>query len=266
MRRLLSVLLALAVLIPGCAAAEPGCCQADPSAADEVTTADSFLRVVCPAEDTVMLTVTDSAGAVCYARYEAGTGSRFQSEEIYLPLMGGNTDYFVTVATGEHIWRLTVHRTQAAVKDVTASAAGYPMAAGPVTLLDTAALAGAPVTVDLIAGIYRLGTVTYTLGPEGLTAEAVLFPEAGAEVSAATVQVALNAADASRLGRNPDIGRWGVPGEPIPLDGAPYCAVDVRLTVSFDPTALENGDPGPLEGQEDLWLEFDAFTQSQAVG
>ncbi|MBR3494583.1 MAG: hypothetical protein IKH38_04075 [Clostridia bacterium] len=267
MRRGIAGILILGLLCAGTAMGEETF-QLDVSQTEETVTSSGFLQVICPAEPgEVSLRVADENGIVYYAGITELAGTEFISDEIYLPLASGNANYTVSVETGGTRYETHLVRTLPRVENVSACAAGYPVQNGSVTLLDVAELEAGTVTVPLVAGgVYGIGEVSYSLVNGALIARVRLDESAACTITQSAVQVALNAADAMRLCASKNAGIQGMLEEEIPLMGAPFAAVHVRLTVSFDPAAQEATSSGPLPGQEDLLRRFREFTEAGSVG
>lgn len=248
----------------------------DASAETSVTTAASYLRVTCPleGEQSVTVTVTDAWGQLQYQRDYGLNSGYFRSGDIYLPLDGGRTTYYVTVQAGDMTYSLSVDRVMPRLTGNAACAAGYPLSwlngSGSwqsATILDVNALEGSSMTVPMHAsGAYTLGTVTFSVSGGRLSVSASLSGGVDGSIDGATVYVATNALQAQGLGSRNFSGPSGRLGDRIDLGGTPYAAVLVQLTVSFDPSGVP-GSPDALQyGQDSLWNQMQQMTANEAVG
>lgn len=277
MKRLLGLLLFLALLaglVPACAAEDVFTVDAA-SAGSSLTTDRSYLRVTCdlPEEVPVTLSIADGSGSLVYQRDYGLCSGSFRSEDVYLRLTDRQTAYQVTLQAGDGCYAFPLLRVMPRLTGNAACSVGLPLSAlsgtdtwKSATVLDVAALSEMPLTVPLHAsGAYEVGTVTFAVSGGAVTVTAQLFDELDGSIEKSTVYVATTALEAQQLGRKSFHGPTGKLNAPIDLMSAPYVAVYVSLTVSFDPSAA----PSPevtLEGQEELWLLMQTVTANEAVG
>ena len=281
MKRLLAFFLSLALILcltSGFAAEDVFTVDAAQAAGSAPLSTDrSYLRVTCdlPAEAEVTLSVADDQGNLVYQRDHGLCSGRFRSEDVYLRLTASQTIYHITLWAGDLSYSFPILRVMPRLTGNAACSVGLPLSIltgsdtwKSATLLDVAALSTArePLTVPLHAsGAYEIGAVTFSTDGRSLTVTAHLDGSINGSVEKATVYVATTALEAQQLGRKNFHGPTGTLNAPIDLMSAPYVAVYVSLTVSFDPTAA----PSPevlLEGQEELWELMQTVTANEALG
>lgn len=235
-----------------------------------------YLRISCPVEEESRVTVTiaDANGSITYQRDYGVCSGTFRSEDIYLRLSGAETLYRVSVSTGEEVASFQVNRTMPRLEGNAACAVGYPLSAlaggsgwKSATLLDVNALAMQSLTVPMHAsGAYDLGSVTFSVKRGELIVHADVAPGVDGTIDKATVYVATNSIDAQNLGTKYFGGASGKLDSGIPLGGADYAAVYVKLTVSFDPSGVPASPAVTLEGQQELWQQMLQQPAGEAVG
>lgn len=277
MKHLLFLLLPLllALLLWGPAASAEDVCVLWMNDTTFASTDCSYIRACCtlPGDSPVMLTVSDAWGGLVYQRDYGLCSGDFRSEDVYLRLIGGETTYIVTLQTGTATYRATVLRKLPRLMNNEACSAGYPLAnitgrdtRATVTLIDVNAVAARPLTVTLHAsGVYDLGTVTFSIHDGSLLVDASLHPGIDGDISSSSVCVATSSVAAVSLADRRFSGPQGRLGTSIDLQGAPYAAVYVRLTVSFDPSNLSapvTTDPA----QQSIWRRLVDQTDFEAVG
>ena len=283
MKRLMGILLLLALLLPlaGAAAGEDVYVIADAAqvsgcSAGQLQSDRSYLRVGLrlPQEAEVTLSISGEDGSLIYQRSYGLCSGRFSSEDIFLRLNGSQTDYQVTLQAGEERYAFDLQRVQPRLSNVSACSAGYPLSSltgadtwRSATLLDLAVLEGSSMTVPLLAGnAYEIGTVTFSQSHGSLTVSACLNDGVDGSVDRSTVYAAVTALEAQTLGKKSFGGLKGRLNQPLSLAGADYAAVYVALTVSFDPQGLPEAPDALLEGQEGVWQRMLTETANEAVG
>lgn len=287
MKRLLALFLMLCMLLsltPGHAAEDVFTVDAPSAAANcadedyiasSLSTDRSYLRITCDLESEadVTLSITDETGSLVYQRSHNLCSGRFRSEDVYLRLTGSQTTYQVTLLAGDSSYAFPLRRVMPRLTGNAACSVGIPLSSltgadtwKSATVLDVNALSNAPCTVALHAsGAYEIGTVTFSVSGGLLTVSAQLDASINASIEKSTVYVATTALEAQQLGRKSFHGPTGRLDSPIDLLAAPYVAVYVSLTVSFDPSAPASPDV-LLPGQEDLWLLMQTVTANEALG
>lgn len=276
MKRLPAILAVLLCLLSFALADEQTCILDLDNLSPAVSTDCSYLSATCTLEDAapVSIAVYDNQDNLVYQRNYGQCMGSFRSEEVYLRLNGGDSVYRLRADVGGSVRETLVTRKQPRLENNIACSSGYPlsMLTGresrcSVTLLDTAALAEAPVTVPLqSSGMFDLGTVTFSLQDGCLLAEALLHEDLRAEVNDDQVCVAATSIGAENLDSTRFTGIRSTLDTPIDLQGAPYVAVFVRLTVSFNPSGSRLHPVVELEGQQELWEQLQLQTESNAVG
>lgn len=277
MRKLLVTLLLLLLLVPA-ALAEDVCTVEDASAAAHVTTEHAYLQVLCPlaGETNVTLSVQDEWGYLIYQRNYGACSGTFRSGDIHLPLDGERCDYIVTLTTdsGEH--RFTVTREMAMITDSAVYAGGATLkqliggsSRKYAVVLDIDALDGQTLTAPMMAAGMKVGEVDFAVHGGALTVSARLT--ADGRIDKATVYVAADALTVQTLGSSRFTGVKGKLDCSIDLQGAPYAAVIVQLTVTYDPATAQAWDMGPaeeslLETCLDSWQLMQLTTANEAVG
>lgn len=288
MRKLLTMLLCLTMLLgiaPGYAAEDVFTVDAAQAAsggweeshiASSLTTDRSYLRVTCTldSEVPVTLSIADENGSLVYQRDHGLCSGKFRSEDIYLRLSGSQTTYHVTLWTGDSSYSFPLRRVMPRLSGNAACSVGYPLSQlsgantwKSATILDVYALEGSSLTVPLHASdAYEIGTVTFLISGGALTVSANISGSVDGSIDKSTVYVATTALEAQDLGRKSFSGPTGKLDRAIDLMGAPYVAVYVNLTVSFDPTSAPASPAVTLNGQDALWQQMQTTTANEAVG
>ena len=252
-------------------------CTVDASSARSVTCPESYLLLTCPieGEQQVTVSVADASGRMHYQKNYGLCSGSFRSEEMYLRLSGSETLYQVTLQAGNTVYAFPVTRVMGRLTGNEACSVGYPLSRlngsssswKTVTILDVNALNGSGMTVPLYAsGAYTLGTVTFTVSGGQVVVSARLSDGIDGSIDKATVYVANDAIAAQNLGTRRFDGRTGRLNEGISLDGTPYAAVLVQLTVSFEPAGVPGSPETTLSGQKQLWQLMQENTASESVG
>lgn len=276
--RILTLLLACCLLLPAPALAEDVCVVQDAAAAEQVTTACPYLRVQLdlPGETEVTLSVHDQWGSLIYQRYYGRCSGTFESRDVHLPLEGTGCDYIVTLQAGsdEHVF--TVTRKMPLLTDTSVFAGGMTLqelnggsSRKYAVVLDLFALNEATAVAPMLAEGKRIGEVYFSVLDGTLTVSATLFAEGA--IDKANVYIATDAITASTLGSNRFTGIKTRLNRAIPLGDAPYAAVMVQLTVTYDPDGSEAFQMSPAE-QDDYqelrenWQLMQMVTANEAVG
>lgn len=277
MRKLLLSLLLCLLLVPA-ALAEDVYTVEDASTAAHVTTERAYLKVLCPlaGETNVTLSVQDEWGYLIYQRNYGACSGTFRSGDVHLPLTGDSCDYTVILTTdgGEH--RFTVTREMAMITDSAVYAGGATLkqltggsSRKYAAVLDIDALDGQTLTAPLLASGTKVGEVDFTVQGGTLTVSARLT--ADGRIDKGTVYVAADALTAQTLGSSRFTGTKTRLDRSIDLHGAPYAAVMVQLTITYDPATAQAWDMGPaeealLETILDNWQLMQLTTANEAVG
>lgn len=272
---LLALLLTLAA-VP--ALAEDVYVVRDASAVSSLRTDCSYLQVCCPPcaaaeEQNVTLTIRDSWGYLLYQRDYGSCSGTFRSEDVYLPLEGASTRYVVTLCCGADVHEFSVTRVAPRLTDTHVTASG--LALTEITgrqdnrfafIIDAWALEGSTLTVPLVSGGLQVGYASITVSGGEATVSAVLTAEGTIEKAA--VYVARDAVTAATLGTNRFTGAKAKLNRSIDLNGTPYAAILVQLTVSYDAATAQpfQEDPWFSQEQHDLWEMMLLTTASEAVG
>ena len=276
LRRLPAFLLALLLLLTACPALAEDVCTVDNAArASSVSTDRSYLRVCCPLEgqQNVTMTIRDAWGYLVYQRDYGMCSGTFRSEDVYLRLDGGSTTYAVTVDAGSAIHEFRVTREMPRLTDSGVYAHGLSLAEIAdgrsnkfAVIVDVDALDGSTLSVPLISGGMQLGFANITLEDDELNVSAVLT--ADGKIEKATVYVARDAVTARTLGSSRFTGVKTKLNRDIALDGTPYAAVMVQLTVSYDAATAQawQEDSRYLDEQAELWDMMQLTTASDALG
>lgn len=268
---LLSALLCLAMP----AMAEDVCVVKDASTASSVTTGCSYLRVHCPldGEASVTMTIRDEWGYLLYQRDYGVCSGSFRSEDVYLRLDGSSSTYTVTVEAGSAVHQFRVTREQPLLTDSGVYAHGLSLTeinGGRsnkfAVIIDTDALKGSTLSVPLVSGGMQLGYANLSVDGGALSVSAMLTVDGSIEK--ATVYVARDAVTAQTLGASRFTGEKTKLNRDIDLNGTPYAAVVIQLTVSYDAATAQAWQPDEfyLETQADLWELMQLTTASEAVG
>ena len=277
-KRMLTLLLTLCLLLPAAAFAEDVCVVQDASTATHVTTGCPYLMVQCrlPGETDVTLSVHDEWGGLIYQRYYADCSGVFRSRDVHLPLEGDSTDYTVTLAMAGGEYTFTVTREQPMLTDTAVYAGGLTlqeMNGGSsrkyAVVLDLDALNEETAIAPMLAGGKQIGEVYFSVLDGMLTVSAALSVEG--RIDKANVYIATDAITAGTLGANRFTGTKARLDREISLGDAPYAAVMVQLTVTYDPDGAQTFRMGEaeeeayLELQED-WQLMQLMTANEAVG
>lgn len=277
LRMLLLSLLCL-TLAAAPAFAEDVCTVEDAFAATRVTTEASYLRVLCPlAEETaVTLTVRDEWNTLIYQRNYGVCSGRFRSGDVHLPLQGDGCQYTVTLTTASAEHSFTVTRKLARMTDSSVYAGGASLrqlmdgsSRKFAIVLDLDAINQETFVAPLLAGGMQIGEAELSVLDGKLTVTARLT--ADGQIDKANVYIATDALTAQTLGTNRFCGIKTKLDRTIDLGDAPYAAVMVQMTVTYDPTtaqAFEISREEELLLQELLenWQLMQLVTANEAVG
>ncbi len=276
LRRLPTFLLALLLLLTACPALAEDVCTVDNAArASSVSTDRGYLRVCCPLEGQqhVTMTIRDSWGYLVYQRDYGLCSGTFRSEDVYLRLDGGSTTYVVTVDTDSASHEFRVTREIPRLTDSGVYAHGLSLAELTggrsnkfAVIVDVDALEGSTLSVPLISGGVQLGYANLSVDGGALSVSAMLTADGKIEKS--TVYVACDAVTAQTLGSSRFTGVKTKLNRDVDLDGTPYAAVMVQLTVSYDAATAQawQEDSRYLNEQQELWDMMQLTTASDAVG
>ena len=270
---LLLTLILLLVAAP--ALAEDVCVVRDAADTSAITTDRSYLRVCCTldGEAPVTLAIRDDWGYLVYQRDYGLCSGDFRSEDIYLPLNGTAAAYTVTLNCGSVSHRFLVTRQMPRLTDTGVYAHGLPLsditgknANKSAVIIDPFVLEDSTLSVPLLSGGAQLGYANFTVEDGMLTVSVVLTVDGEIEKSA--VYIARNAAAAMTLGTNRFTGDKEKLNREIDLQGTPYAAVMLQLTVSYDGATAQawQEDPLFLEEQTELWEMMLLTTANEAVG
>lgn len=277
LKRMLILFLFLCIL-PVVALADDVCIVEDASAATHVTTGCSYLKVLCPLaeESNVILTVRDEWGTLIYQRNYGRCSGIFRSRDVHLPVEGDSCDYTVTLTTDAGEYAFTVTRERPMITDTAVYAGGLTLAemngGSPykyALVLDLDALNKATATVPMLAQGRQIGEVYFSVLDGALTVSAGL--QVQGQIDKANVYIATDAITAHTFGANRFTGTKTRLDREIRLGNAPYAAVMVQLTVTYDPEGAqvfrmgEEEQEAYLELQED-WLLMQMMTANEAVG
>ena len=279
LKRMLTLLLLCALLLSAAPAlAEDVCTVKDASAATHVTTPCSYLQVRCPlaGETGVTLSVHDQWGTLIYQRNYGVCSGTFRSGDIHLPLEGESCDYTVTLTTDGGAHAFTVTREQPMLTDPAVYAGGLPlseMTGGSqqkyAVVLDLDALNQETVTFPMLSDGQQIGEVYFSVLDGVLTVSANV--QAEGKIEKANVYIAADAITATTLGTNRFTGIKTRLNRQIDLGDAPYAAVMVHLTVTYDPAGMQPYQPGAydlrlLEEVRENWQLMQLTTANEAVG
>lgn len=278
MRHWILILLTLLLLLPGAALAEDVCTVKDAAQAGHVTTDCAYLRVCCPldGEVNVTLTVRDAWGGLLYQRDYGMRSGTFRSAEIHLPLDGAAATYVVTLQAGSVTHTFRVTREAAMITDTAVYACGLTlqdMAEGNpnkyAVVLDLDALDEQVLTVPMLSGDTQIGWVHFTVKDGVVVVSAELTVEG--TIDKATVYVAPDALTARTLGAKRFTGTKAKLNKEIDLSRTPYAAIMVQLTVTCDPAqapAWRMGKEEKLayETMLEYWQLMQLTTANEAVG
>ncbi len=260
MIRMLSLFLMLILLLPA-ALAEDVCVVKDAASVTGVTTDCAYLRVQYPLPGTtnVTLTVRDVWGSLIYQRNYGECSGNFRSRDIHLPASGERCEYIVTLSTDLGEVSFTVTREQPMITDTAVYAGGLTleeMVGGSpykyAVVLDLYDLEGETAVAPLLAGGMEIGEVFFSVLDGNLTVHAELCVEG--VIDKANVYVATDAITARSLGGSRFTGIKTKLGREIRLGDAPYAAVMVQLTVTYDPA---NAAPFRMgENEREAWVQL----------
>lgn len=244
--------------------------------AESLSSDRSYLRVTCPVEGeaAVNLSIADGSGSLVYQRDYGQCSDTFRSEDIYLRLTGSQTTYQVTLWVGDTGYAFPLRRVMPRLVGNAACSVGYPLeeitGSGSwktATILDVNALEGRRMTVALHASdAYEIGTATFTVEGGSLTVTAQLDEGINGSIDRSSVQVAITALEAEKLGKKNFSGTAAKLDQAVDLQGTPYAAVYVNLTVSFDPANVPGNPETQTEGQAELWQHMQTETANEAIG
>lgn len=258
--RMLSLFLMLCLLLPA-ALAEDVCVVQDASAVTGVTTDRAYLQVryALPETTNVTLTVHDAWGSLIYRRNYGECSGTFRSRDVHLPADGDSCDYIVTLETDTETLTFTVTREQPMLTDSAVYAGGLTLeemlGGSPykyAVVLDLCEMEGETAAAPMLAEGKQIGEVSFTVCEGKLTVSASLFVEG--EIDKANVYIATDAITAKNLGSSRFTGTKTRLDREILLEGAPYAAVMVQLTVTYDPA---NAVPFHMgEEERETWLQL----------
>lgn len=244
--------------------------------ASSLTSDRSYLRVTSDlVEDAqVTLSIAGENGSLVYQRDYGVCSGRFRSEDIYLRLTGSQTTYHVSLWIGDSGYSFPLRRVMPRLTGNAACSVGYPLdrLSGAntwksATLLDVNALEGSSLTVPLHAsGAYEIGTVTFTVSGGSLTVSAAISDGVDGSIDQSTVYVATTALEAEKLGKKNFPGITTKLNKTVDLQGTPYAAVYVNLTVSFSPADVPGSPAVTLDGQDATWQRMLTETANEAIG
>ena len=274
MRKLLCLMLLL-LCLPLSALAEDVCVVADASVANRLSTSCPYLRVECPlpGECRVVLSVRDPWGELMYQRDYGTCSGNFRSRDIHLPLDGDSCDYTITLAAGGEEYVFTVTREQALLTDTAVYASGLSLkdinggsSRKYALVLDMDALNRETIVTPLLADGLQVGEAYIAVHNGSLTVSASLSVPGSIDKS--TVYVATDALMASTLGTSRFSGIKTRLDRTVDLGNAPYAAVMVQLTVTYDPAVAQDVGAGSLSREEmrDNWHMMQQTTANEAVG
>ena len=262
-RWFLALMAVCMLLVCSSALAEDVCFISDVTRETGVTTGCSYLRLRVPVEEEaqVLLTITGKNGRTVYQRDFGLCSGPFRTEDIYLKLQGASTVYDVALQVGEKLYtfpveRVTGHLTGTAgctmgvlLREITGQS-GWRMAT---VLLNR----DGETTVPVVAGgAYTVGRATFLVAQGKLTVTVELDEAVDGSVDNAKVFVATDMTAASRLGKNKFTGLTGKLNKSIDLGSAPWAAVYVNLSLSFDPNGASAAPEAIDEAQQELWLQL----------
>lgn len=247
----------------------------DAADVSRVTTDCGYLRVGCQlhGDQHVTMTIRDDWDSLYYQRDYGTQSGYFCSEDVYLRLDGDQSDYRVTVQTGDDAHSFRVTRQLPLVTDNNVYGHGLTLeeiSSGSsrkfAVILDVDALEGEALTVPMLSDGVQLGYLTYEVMDGELTITAEL--SAYGTIDKATVYVARDAVTARTLGSKHYAGKKLRLDNPIDLSSTPYAAVLVQLTVSYDPTTAFawREDNEFLLQQQELWQLMQLMTANEALG
>ena len=277
MRRLIRLLLLLLIctmLLPA-AIAEDVCVVKDASAVTSVTTACPYLQVHCPlpGESSVRLSVRDPWGELIYQRDYGNCSGVFRSRDIHLPLEGDSCDYTVTLCAAGVEYIFTVTREQAMLTDSAVYASGLSLkelnggsSRKYAVVLDMDALNQETVITPLLSGGVQVGEAYFSILDGKMTVSAALTVEG--RIDKSNVYIATDALSAGTLGTSQFAGMKTHLDRTMNLGDAPYAAVVVQLTITYDPGTVQDVGTGSLTREEmrEDWQLMQRTTANEAVG
>lgn len=275
--KMLRLFLLLALLM--CAAvpalADDVCVVKDASAAGSITTDCSYLRVSCPLDGdaSVTMSVRDEWGYLLYQRDYGVCSGSFRSEDVYLRLDGDAATYTVTIEAGSDVHQFSVTRKMPRLTDSGVYAHGLSLAeiSGGrankfAVIVDVDALEGSTLSVPLVSGGMQLGYANISVDGGAVSVSAMLTVDG--KIEKANVYVAHDAVTAKTLGTSRFTGVKTKLNRDVDLNGTPYAAVMVQLTVSYDAATAQawQEDGYYLDTQAELWELMQLTTAAEAVG
>jgi len=274
-RMLMLFLTCLLLTVP--ALAEDVCTVKDASAVTRVTTECAYLNVQCPLEASgVTITVRDEWGYLIYQRNYGACSGNFRSGDIHLPLEGDSADYTVTLAADGVEYVFTVTREAAKITDSAVYAGGLTLkelnggsSRKYAVVLDLDTMNQETAIAPMIAGGMQIGEVYFSVRDGQLTVSAVLTVDGAIDKS--NVYIATDAITAQTLGASRFSGTKTKLNRTIDLGDAPYAAVMVQLTVTYDPATAQAYSVGREEQKllkelEENWRLMQMTTANEAVG
>lgn len=277
MRRMIRMLTLFLIccLLPLYASAEDVHTVPDASAVSHITMDRAYLRVECPlaAEAGVTLTVRDQWGALIYQRDYGVCSGSFRSRDIHLPLEGDESGYTVELSAGSEVYTFTVTREKPLLTDSAVYARGLSLrelcggsSRKYAVVLDLDALNQETAVMPMIAGGMQVGEVYFNVLDGRLTVSAALI--AAGHIDKANVYVASDALSAMTLGTSQFSGVKTRLDRSISLGNAPYAAVMVQLTISYDPATAQDVEAGSLSQGEmqEAWQLMQMTTANEAIG
>ena len=276
--RILTLMMICCLLLSSAALAEDVCVVKEAAAAQHVTTSCPYLRVrhELPGEAEVTLSVHDQWGGLIYQRYYGLCSGTFSSRDVHLPLEGAGCDYTVTLQAGAESHTFTVTREMPLLTDTSVYAGGLTLrelCGGSknkyAVVLDLCALSGGTVTAPMLAEGQQIGEVYFTVLDGVLTVSASLFGQG--DIDKANVYIAQDAITASTLGSNRFTGVKTRLNRAVFLGDAPYAAVMVQLTVTYDPAGaqpfrMDAAQEDACREMRDSWQLMQLVTPNEAVG
>lgn len=276
MRRMIRMLTLFLIccLLPASALAED-VCTVDASAAGRVTTDRSYLRVEypLPGEANVVLSVRDSWGSLIYQRDYGLCSGDFLSRDVHLPLEGESCDYTVTLNVGGAEHTFTVTREKPLLTDSAVYSSGLSLkelgggsSRKYAVVLDLDALNQETAVMPMLSGGMQVGEVYFSVLDGRLTVSASLAVEG--RIDKANVYIATDALSAMSLGTSQFSGTKTRLDRQVSLGSAPYAAVMVQLTLTYDPATAQDVGAGSLsKGEMRAWWQMmQMITANEAIG
>lgn len=276
--RMLIILLLGCLFLAPAALAEDVCTVKDASAVTRLTTECSYLRVKLPleSETNVTLSVWDEWGYLIYQRNYGMCSGTFSSRDVHLPLEGDSCEYTVILTTDGGEYSFTVIREMAMITDSSVYAGGATLrelvdgsSRKYAVVLDLDALQKETLTAPMMAAGMQIGEVVFAADQGMLTVSATLTVDG--QIDKANVYIATDALTAQTLGTNHFTGIKTRLERAVDLADAPYAAVMVQLTVTYDPATAQAFDVGreekkTLEQLMKNWQLMQLMTANEAVG